>query len=111
VSKLCAVQLCHVITFRVPGGHIGEDRVAEVAARPVLRDRSVLGEDLAGGDVAPDEPALVDGEACPLRRRLRPGKGETAGEVKRGEDEEQKQQEERREEGGTEAGPRRGGGG
>lgn len=104
MSKLRAEQLCHVITFRVPGGHVGEDWVGEVAARPVLRDPTVLGEDLAGGDFELDETALINGERRRLRR-LGMGRGsrEVPGEVKCGEDEEKQ---ERRDEGDAEAGAR-----
>lgn len=106
MSKLCAEQLCHVITFRVPGGHIGEDGVGEVAARPVLGNRSVLGENLVGGDVALDDAAVVHGEGGrPRRLGVGRGSGEAAGEVKRGEDEEEQG---RREESEAEAGARGG---
>jgi len=93
MSKLFAEQLCHVITFGVPGGHIGEDGVREVALRPVLGNPCVLSEDLSCGYVALDETALVDGVGgCLQRLGVGRGPGEEAGEAKGGEDERQEKE-------------------
>lgn len=92
MSKLCTEQLCHVITFGVPGGHVGEDGVREIALRPVLKNACVFGEDFACRDIALDQTALVDRVGgCLQGLGVRRGPGQEAGEAKGGEDEDQEE--------------------